>query len=236
MGWSGVMLQKGVDILPASVAQASACEALADAESAIARVELPPGLGSATAARQLEYRLGRVCAGAAIATLDSALPAFAVPMGADGAPSWPEGLVGSITHTAGFFWAAAGRVSEISALGIDAETIINRPRAARVIRRIVRRREIAALQDALADDGCVALTLAFSAKEAFFKAARPRIHRGFDWLDAHVGLTSRQNDTGTFTVEVRRSVCPELPEGTTFDGRFRIDSVRAYTAVCAAHA
>jgi 4'-phosphopantetheinyl transferase EntD len=45
--------------------------------------------------------------------------------GADHAPLWPAGLVGSITHCDGYRAAAVARRSEIGSIGIDAE--VDRP-------------------------------------------------------------------------------------------------------------
>jgi len=41
----------------------------------------------------------------------------------DRRPQWPEEIVGSITHTAGFSAAAVGQRSRFAGIGIDAERV-----------------------------------------------------------------------------------------------------------------
>ena len=45
-----------------------------------------------------------------------------VRRGADRAPQWPAGLVGSITHTVGYSAAVVARQGSLLSLGIDAES------------------------------------------------------------------------------------------------------------------
>ena len=51
----------------------------------------------------------------------SAWPRGAVLHGEGGAPRWPDGLAGSMTHTDGYCAAALVRATDLASLGIDAE-------------------------------------------------------------------------------------------------------------------
>ncbi|MFC4031374.1 4'-phosphopantetheinyl transferase [Streptomyces polygonati] len=74
----------------------------------------------AVAKRRAEYAAGRACARAALAELGNA--PGPIPRDTErGAPVWPKGFVGSITHTEGYRAAAVARDSDILTLGIDAE-------------------------------------------------------------------------------------------------------------------
>lgn len=104
------------DILPAAVACVDTTEDTADAvllpaeEAQIAR---------AVDKRRREFATARHCARQAMAKLGVA-PA-AVLRGERGAPVWPEGITGSLTHTAGYRAAALARVEDVASVGIDAE-------------------------------------------------------------------------------------------------------------------
>ncbi|MFG2603311.1 4'-phosphopantetheinyl transferase [Streptomyces sp. NPDC048514] len=120
--------------------------------------------------RRAEFTAGRWCAHRALAALGGA-PA-AVPRGPRGAPVWPMGVVGSITHCAGFRAAAVCRSRDASGLGLDAEPA--EPLPARV-----RARMLTARETALADGMRRRLPrlpvdrLLFSAREAAYKAWPP---------------------------------------------------------------
>src|SRR5262245_23207470 len=66
-----------------------------------------------------DFELGRECALKARQTLGS--PIFTLPKGANGEPLWPEGVVGSITHTFEYCAAAVSWANQVGKLGIDAE-------------------------------------------------------------------------------------------------------------------
>jgi 4'-phosphopantetheinyl transferase EntD len=71
--------------------------------------------------RRRDFALGRHCAHVALARLS--LADMAIARGANGAPIWPEGIVGSITHTKGYAAALVGHTNMFLALGVDAERI-----------------------------------------------------------------------------------------------------------------
>ena len=69
--------------------------------------------------RRAEFTAGRRCAREALARLG--LPAAPVPTGRAGEPLWPAGVTGSITHCAGYLACAVAHVTDVAAIGIDAE-------------------------------------------------------------------------------------------------------------------
>ena len=69
--------------------------------------------------RLREFRLGRACARRALASLN--VPPAPILIGPNGAPVWPTGIVGSITHCSGYCAAAVAYADHVAALGIDAE-------------------------------------------------------------------------------------------------------------------
>jgi 4'-phosphopantetheinyl transferase EntD len=129
-------------------------------------VDEAPYIARAGEKRRRDFVLGRSCARKALDRLGLAVDAIA--MGPRGEPLWPEGFVGSITHTQGYAAAAAAPRSAFAAIGIDAERLDGV--SADIGRKLFRPEEL----DALAglDDTAwrrAAATM-FSAKEAYYKA------------------------------------------------------------------
>jgi 4'-phosphopantetheinyl transferase EntD len=122
----------------------------------------------ATAApkRRREFALGRACAHAALAALGQG--AVSIGRRENGAPFWPDGVVGSITHTSGYAAALVAKAGHFSGIGLDAE------RVGGVTRNLWPRLFDAAERDyleSLDEAECnLAATLFFCAKEASYKA------------------------------------------------------------------
>ncbi len=49
------------------------------------------------------------------------MPPAPILPGQRGAPRWPAGVVGSMTHCAGYRAAVVARADEVTSLGVDAE-------------------------------------------------------------------------------------------------------------------
>jgi 4'-phosphopantetheinyl transferase EntD len=114
--------------------------------------------------RRRDFALGRSCARAALAEMG--LGDAVIAKGDNGAPVWPSGIVGSITHTSGYAAALAGESRNFAGLGIDAE------RAGGVTPDLWPRLFTPTEQETLRTqaDPQVSATLLFSAKEASYKA------------------------------------------------------------------
>ena len=114
--------------------------------------------------RRRDFALGRACARAVLADLGHGDAMIA--KGEGGAPLWPPGLAGSITHTAGYAAALVGEQRNFTGVGIDAEQVGGV--APDLWPRLFTARE----QDSLraGPDPLLLATLLFSAKEASYKA------------------------------------------------------------------
>ena len=150
--------------------------------------------------RQRDFVLGRTCAHAALAQAGCDMG----PIGRaeDGAPIWPAGLVGSITHTQGYAAAVVGRAADFAGLGVDAE------RLGGVTPDLWPRLFTPDEQDYLAQqsDPGRAATIMFTAKEACHKAGGQRVLRFQDLQVALAGdgfAVHRQDQEfqGRFAVE-----------------------------------
>jgi 4'-phosphopantetheinyl transferase EntD len=168
---------------------ASACaEMFSDVpESTMFGVEAAVVKG-AVAERRRGFGTVRYCARRALQKIG--VPAVPVLPDADGAPRWPVGLVGSMTHCAGYRAAVVARSHDLCGVGIDAEPHAAVPDAAlNLILRNEERARLSALADARPDLHWDRIL--FCAKEAVFKAWFPLTRQWLDFADvsvtAHLG-------------------------------------------------
>jgi 4'-phosphopantetheinyl transferase EntD len=99
--------------------RAATADTRADPTDAVLFPEEEALLARSVEKRRREFTTGRVCARRALAQLG--LPATPILRGPKGEPQWPDGIVGSITHCAGYRAAVAARVTDLASVGIDAE-------------------------------------------------------------------------------------------------------------------
>ena len=123
-------------------------------------------VAKAAAKRRRDFALGRSCARAALAQMGQA--GVAIEIGEGGAPLWPPGIVGSITHTNGYAAALVADARRFGGIGVDAE------RVGGVTQELWPRLFDAAERDFLMalenESRAVMATLFFSAKETAYKA------------------------------------------------------------------
>jgi 4'-phosphopantetheinyl transferase EntD len=104
------------DMLPPGVATQ---EAFGDLPDTVLFPEEEEVIAKAVDKRRREFTTARACARAALAKLG--IPAVPIVPGPRGAPQWPAGVVGSITHCDGYRACAVARDSDIVTIGLDAE-------------------------------------------------------------------------------------------------------------------
>jgi 4'-phosphopantetheinyl transferase EntD len=153
-------------------------------------------VANAVLSRRLEFTTGRACARAALAELG--IPSVAVPAGPQGAPLWPAGVVGSITHCDGYRACAVARARDLVTLGVDAEP--DKPLPAGLIGDIALEPERQWLQAAAQRSPGVSWDrLLFSIKESVYKAWFPLARR---WLGFEDAIVTADLATSTFVVRL----------------------------------
>jgi 4'-phosphopantetheinyl transferase EntD len=151
----------------------------------------------ATAKRRQEFAAGRECARSALAALGVA--ATPILRGYRGAPQWPDGIVGSITHCAGYCAAAVARAEDLVTIGLDAEPNAALPGG--VLELISQPAERARLRQlAAASPGTGWDRLLFCAKEAVYKAWFPLTGRWLGFADADITISATD---GTFSAHLQ---------------------------------
>ncbi|GAA3462411.1 4'-phosphopantetheinyl transferase [Saccharothrix longispora] len=195
------------DLLPPPI---SAVDYFGDPDGVVLFPEEEEHVAKAVDKRRKEFATGRHCARAALAGLGHA-PVPLLP-GPNREPTWPAGVVGSITHCRGYRAAAVGRVGEVWTIGIDAEP--NEPTPAGVLEAIAVPGELARMPALRAAGDKVAWDrLLFSAKETVYKAWFPLTRAWLGFEDAEVTINP---DDGTFSARVL--IDHPVVDGTTLDG------------------
>ncbi|MFD4673963.1 4'-phosphopantetheinyl transferase [Lentzea sp. NPDC058450] len=177
-------------------------------------------LGNSVPKRRFEFSTVRACAREAMASLDVA-PAAILP-GPKREPLWPSGVVGSLTHCAGYRAAALARAEDYSTIGIDAEP--HKPAPDGVLGAIAIPSELRRMPGLKADDPKICWDrLLFSAKESTYKAWFPVTNRWLGFEDADITL----NADGTFH---SRILLPDTPIAG-FDGRWLVQGELLLTTI-----
>ena len=211
------------DIVPSAVA---AEEAFGDDR----RIELFPEeeavVAKAVDKRRREFTTARACARAALARLG--LPPVPIVPGVRGAPQWPPGIVGSMTHCAGYRACAVAWDKDVVTIGLDAEP--HGPLPHGVLGAVASAGEQAQLAALSATTPGVHWDrLLFSAKESVYKAWFPLTGRwlGFDdaVIDVHPG---QQQFTARLLVPGPDVIDAPL---TGFSGRWLVSNGLVVTAI-----
>jgi 4'-phosphopantetheinyl transferase EntD len=169
--------------------------------------------------RRWDFVTGRKCAHLALDALG--VEPIPVLSGDAKEPIWPQGIVGSITHSKDYAAAAVALKTEMHSLGLDAET--DEPLSERVLARIGNEDEINWVRGDKSINFRNSGKILFSAKEATFKAWYPMTHEWLGFREAHIAFELNRN---TFTVEIDR-------QGpiTKFFGTFSINQGIILTAI-----
>ncbi|WP_406005770.1 4'-phosphopantetheinyl transferase superfamily protein [Streptomyces sp. NBC_00637] len=190
-------------------------------------------LERAVAKRRREFTVVRSCARRAMEKLG--VPAQPVLPGERGAPQWPDGLTGSMTHCEGYCAAALVRSADLASLGIDAEPHEGLPEG--VLSAVALPAEAERLGGLAAGHPEVHWDrLLFSAKESVYKAWFPLTRRWLDFSEADIDLTPATGPDGsTHGVFRARLLVPGPVVGGHrlghFDGRWTVRRGLVATAV-----
>ena len=183
-------------------------------------------IAKAVEKRRREFTTARACARAALARI-GVPPAPIVP-GPRGAPRWPSGVVGSITHCEGYRACAVARDRDIVTIGLDAEPHDRLPdgvlEAVTSTAERIRLAELTAAQPALYWD-----RILFCVKESVYKAWFPLTGRWLGFEDAAVDF-----DPACQSFTARLLVPGPVVNGrvlTGFEGRWRVGDGLIATAI-----
>jgi 4'-phosphopantetheinyl transferase EntD len=173
-----------------------------------------PLIEKAVEKRRREFSAGRSCARQALREFGFA--DSPIMHDENGAPLWPQGIVGSITHCGTYAAAAAARGSRLHGLGIDMETV------SRVSPAIKGKILTAAEEHCLRQQPDPAaqqrlLALVFSAKEAIYKCLHPLLQCRIGFADACIECVPGQN---TLNIAMCARIKSAFPVVERMQGRY----------------
>lgn len=157
--------------------------------------------------RQREFAAGRRAARAAMQRLN--WPAVSIPAHSDRSPCWPEGLVGSIAHSADTCVAVVGRQALWESIGIDIEP--DRGIEEPLWGIICAPDELRQLGERDPTSLASLMTRVFVAKEAFYKWHYPQHQVFLDFHDVSVRWAS--NGSGFEVVSGATAGCERVFQG-----------------------
>src|ERR1700722_15689506 len=134
--------------------------------------------------RRADFATARVLARRALRTLG--VEPTPLVCCSSGAPMWPAGVVGSITHTLEYCAVALGRAADFSSMGLDAERV--RILEGRIADLVLTPRELRWLATQPTSERNDLLVLMFSAKEAFYKCQYPVTGAFLEFKDAELDI------------------------------------------------
>ena len=199
-----------VSLISTLVPASASAEMFSDAPESTMFSTEAAAVAGAVAERRREFGSVRYCARTALRQLG--VPPVPILPGADRAPRWPAGVVGSMTHCAGYRAAVVARSHELGGVGIDAEPHAALP--ADMLDLVLRAEERARLLTlAGAEPGRHWDRIVFCAKEAVYKAWFPLTGRWLDFEDVSITV----HPDGTFEARLIGDGPRDL------EGRWKVD-------------
>jgi 4'-phosphopantetheinyl transferase EntD len=157
---------------------------------------------NAVARRKGEFAAGRYCARQALARLNISAPI--ILRDTNGCPLWPQGAVGSISHTTGCIVSVVGRSSQVIALGVDVDSHLT-PFPESVLDHVFVPEELRWLQSMSVESRTLHAYALFSVKETIYKCVYSATGDRLGFADASLELDFY---TGLFGARLARAIGP----------------------------
>jgi phosphopantetheine--protein transferase-like protein len=190
----------------------TACCRIADADGSMDPAEYS-SIKHAVEGRQQEFSAGRMCARQALKHLGC----FAGPLRKlpNRSTSWPEGIIGTVSHNETWCGAAVARRCDVAGIGLDIETVTRI--GGKLWRRILTTEERTWLDRQPAAERQQWAALIFSAKEAVYKCIAALVPQRIGFMDAVIVPNLQE---GVFEVHLKKPMAGYMPQELQLQGRF----------------
>lgn len=173
-------------------------------------------VASAVDSRIREFAAGRQCARHAMEGLS--FPPVSIGRRPDRSPSWPDGLVGSISHTDRLCAAAVARRSDgYEALGIDLEPA--QPMPPDLCQSVCRSEELRWIEELPSANRGLSARAIFSAKETVFKLQYALSGAMLEFEHLSIAIDWRAS---RFVARFMTDGAPPFGAGDEIEGRFAV--------------
>ncbi len=174
-------------------------------------------------ARRAEYIAGRFCAIKALRS--QGIKIDQILSNKDRTPIWPKNTCGSITHCNNFVSVAISTDEGIKSVGHDCEFVFSPNLVKEMVDSILFDKEKALIFG----DPQEFITLAYSAKECFFKAMYPLTKKFFSFEHAQIIEIDAKNKT--FTIRAKREFKKKIIGNKAFTGKYFISQGIVHTGL-----
>jgi enterobactin synthetase component D len=145
-------------------------------------------------------------------------------------PIWPQGFIGSISHTKDLALASIYKEGYCKSVGVDCEILIKPERFESIKDYITRAEDLRLLNNLDCNSKLSILqTLVFSAKESLYKAISPLYEEFFGFQEAY--LDKINFEEGTFSIILKTKVDKLKPYEATYFGRFLCSDTHIITSI-----
>lgn len=174
-----------------------------------AAIACPASVARSVPKRQAEFLFGRLAARMALS--DLALPPdIEIGIGPSREPLWPDGVIGSITHSGRYVGAVAMRRGLQQGVGIDIEGVVEGKTREALLATVLDPAEAAVLKACACSEWSydALITALFSAKESLFKAAFGAVGRYFGFEAAR--CTGWDRERGRLRMTLTETLCEQF--------------------------
>jgi len=192
---------------------------------------IPEKMSRAVQKRKAEYIAGRYCARKSLAAIN--INNQTVESSEDRAPIWPQGVIGSITHSSGYASAVVAKKGELRGIGIDSEKCIKDKTSRNISSHILTENETFEANTHVAANEHLYLTLVFSAKESIYKCLNPLVKQFFDFKHAEIHFDRESNNQ--FSYRLLKTLNEEFCNGYQGSGQFFVHDDFIHTATVLRH-
>lgn len=173
--------------------------------------------------RKIEFLLGRCCAYDALFKFSNEVGFLARTK--NGQPVWPDGFVGSISHSTREILAVAAHKENYLSVGIDVEKIICKQDAIILIDMILNLDEKNLIKGMSEQDMLMVVTLIFSVKESFYKLINNVSEIN---LDFNV-ISLLEFDRNSYVIRINKTINSKFTHGLTIKGFYVTTSTSIIT-------
>lgn len=196
---------------------------------AACNLPFPESLNKAVSKRRAEYLASRLCVRHALSQLD--IEGFLLANDRDRAPIWPQGIIGSLSHTHHRISLLLAKATSEKILGVDCEQIMQQQTAEEMQSMIATAQEMTVLRHS-GLPFATALTVAFSLKESLYKALFPQL-RQFMSFDAAEIMSCAPN-AEQVTLRLTQTFADGFVAGREFSGRVLLEQDEVLSWIIAA--
>jgi len=176
-----------------------------------------------------DFAAGRACAHRALRELG--IHDFSLLAGQHREPLWPEGIIGSITHTSGYGAAVVARQRDLQSIGLDCEMIDSVDEE--LWSRICTPTEIERLERLPPAEQGRQAALIFAAKEAFYKCQFPLTRAWVGFEEVVIEPLDWPADTGAVRIIPQKTLPLGAAVVACLVSRFQFRGPWVITAVAA---